>query len=229
MAQGAQQRPHQWVPDASAPPDQRAALLRLAAALRTTIDLVMDTDAGAEDLNGAAAALEQWNGALALGPRGRPLYGYAEAANATGSTPFKDNSPVSGPVNPIAPPVEMRFVDGMVVATATLGIAYEGPPGHVHGGVTSLIFDEVLGKVQGLSGTPGMTGRLVIHYRQPLPLGIELTFRGYLNRVEGRKIFTRGTVHAGHPEQLCAEAEGLFVSVPRERLTRLSSSAGAHA
>ena len=52
------------------------------------------------------------------------------------------------------------------------------------------------------------------------PLYRELTFRGRLDRVEGRKIFTSGTLHAG--EMLCAEAEGLFVSVPRERLTRLA-------
>jgi acyl-coenzyme A thioesterase PaaI-like protein len=213
---------HEWVPDAPPPEDQRTALLRLATALRTTIDLVMDTDAVATDLDGAAAALEEWNLALARHPRGRPLYGYAEAANATGPTPFKDSSPVSGPINPLAPPVDMRFEGGIVVATATLGIPYEGPPGHVHGGVTSLIFDEVLGKVQSLSGAPGMTGRLTIHYRQPTPLGIELTFRGYLDRVEGRKIFTRGTLHAGDPEQLCAEAEGLFISVPRDRLLHLA-------
>lgn len=213
---------HEWVPDAPPPPEQRAALLRLAAALRTTIDLVMDTDAVAEDIEGAAAALEEWNRALARHPRGRPLYGYAEAANAGGPSPFRDNSPVSGPVNPLAPPVDMRFDGESVVATATLGIAYEGPPGHVHGGVTALIFDEVLGKVQSLSGAPGMTGRLTIHYRRPTPLGTELTFRGYLDRVEGRKIFTRGTLHAGDPPQLCAEAEGLFISVPRERLSRLA-------
>lgn len=214
---------HEWVPDEPTPPGQRSALLRLAAALRTTIDLVMDTDAGEGELNGAAAALEEWNDALATRPRGRPLYGYAEAAIASGAAPFRDSSPVSGSINPLAPPVDMRFEDGAVVATATLGIPYEGPPGHVHGGVTALIFDEVLGKVQSLGGNPGMTGRLTIHYRRPAPLGIELTFRGYLDRVEGRKTFTRGTLHAGDPGQLCAEAEGLFVSVPRERLMRLTA------
>jgi acyl-coenzyme A thioesterase PaaI-like protein len=216
------QHHHEWVPDEAPPAEQRAALLRLAAALRTTIDLVMDTDASAGDLNGAAAALEAWNDALATGPRGRPLYGYAEAAIEGGTSPFRDSSPVSGPINPIAAPVELRIEDGVVIGTVTLGIPYEGPPGHAHGGVTALIFDELLGKVQSLGGNSGMTGRLTVHYRRPVPLGVELTFRGYLERVEGRKTFTRATVHAGDPPQLCAEAEGLFIAVPRERLTRLA-------
>jgi acyl-coenzyme A thioesterase PaaI-like protein len=192
----------------------------MAAALRQTIGLAMDTDASEDELNAAAAVLEDWNEALSGRPRGRPLYGFAEAANTGDVRAFKDSSLVSGPSNPMAPPVEMRLVEEGVLATVTLGIPYEGPPGHVHGGVTAMIFDEVLGMVQSQSGNPGMTGRLIIHYRSPTPLYRELTFRGRLDRVEGRKIFTSGTLHAG--EMLCAEAEGLFVSVPRERLTRLA-------
>ena len=47
----------------------------------------------------------------------------------------------------------------------------------------------------------------------------ELVFRGWCEKVEGRKIFTRGTVHAG--DTLCAEATGLFVSMRPELFERL--------
>jgi len=36
-------------------------------------------------------------------------------------------------------------------------------------------------------------------------------FEAWIERVEGRKIFCRGTLHAG--ERLCAEAEAIFVSL----------------
>ena len=56
-----------------------------------------------------------------------------------------------------------------------------------------------------------MTGRLTVSYRSPTPLATELRFVGWLERVEGRKIFTRGELWAG--DRLCAEAEGLFISI----------------
>ena len=56
-----------------------------------------------------------------------------------------------------------------------------------------------------------MTGRLTVNYRSPTPLETELRFVGWLERVEGRKIFTSGELWAG--DRLCAEAEGLFISI----------------
>ena len=64
-----------------------------------------------------------------------------------------------------------------------------------------------------------MTGRLIVHYRSPTPLDRELRFEAWVERVDGRKIITRGELFAG--DLLCAEAEGLFVSVDRERFRAL--------
>ncbi len=83
-----------------------------------------------------------------------------------------------------------------VEGRGTFGVAYEGPPGHVHGGFLAAAFDEVLGMAQSLTGNPGMTGTLTIRYRRPTPLLTELVFEAYVDRVEGRKIFTHGTLSA---------------------------------
>jgi acyl-CoA thioesterase FadM len=80
-------------------------------------------------------------------------------------------------------------------------------------------FDEVLGATQSLSGNPGMTGRLTVSYRKPTPLHAELRFEGRLERVEGRKIFTRGELWAG--DVMCAEAEGLFISIDPGRFAAM--------
>lgn len=80
-------------------------------------------------------------------------------------------------------------------------------------------FDEVLGSTQSLSGSPGMTGRLTVHYRKPTPLETELRFEGWLESVSGRKILTRGELYAG--DVLCAEAEGLFISIDPSRFAEL--------
>ena len=64
-----------------------------------------------------------------------------------------------------------------------------------------------------------MTGTLTIRYRRPTPLHTELRFEGVCERSEGRKIYTSGQLFAG--ETLCAEAEGLFISVGAERFRGL--------
>lgn len=67
-----------------------------------------------------------------------------------------------------------------------------------------------------------MTGRLVVHYRSPTPLHEPLRITGTFDRVEGRKIFTTGTLHAG--SRLCAEAEGLFISIDFGRFAELKAA-----
>jgi acyl-CoA thioesterase FadM len=83
----------------------------------------------------------------------------------------------------------------------------------------ALAFDEVLGIANIASGNPGMTGRLIVHYRAPTPLFHELHFRAGLDRVEGRRIMSRAQLWDG--ETLCAEAEGLFVQPRPERAAEI--------
>jgi acyl-coenzyme A thioesterase PaaI-like protein len=135
---------------------------------------------------------------------------------------FLDRSPFMGAMNPLAPPVTVQIIDGeprSVEARVTFTAPYEGPPGHVHGGLIAAVFDEILGFAQSLSGRPGMTGNLSINYRKPTPLNTELIFRGHITSIDGRKIFTTGTLHAG--DTLCCEATGIFVSMKADTMARL--------
>jgi acyl-coenzyme A thioesterase PaaI-like protein len=199
------------------PPDaQRAALHRLAAAIRRINAAMMEADAAPADLEADAELAEQLADRLESGPRHRVLWGFAESSNSGDTRAFFDNSPVFGLANPIAPPLKMTMDGTRAEATATFGIAYEGPPGHVHGGWVAAAFDEVLGMVQSASGQPGMTGTLTVKYRRPTPLYREVRFEGLLERVEGRKIFTSGRLWDG--ETLCAEAQGIFISVDFDRM-----------
>jgi hypothetical protein len=106
-----------------------------------------------------------------------------------------------------------------VIGKVRYGYAYEGPPGCVHGGIIAAAFDEVLGFAQSLSGKPGMTGTLTIRYRKPTPLDTDLVFEGWVDRIEGRKIFTVGHCRVG--DEVTAEAEGLFISVDFEKMAQL--------
>ena len=105
--------------------------------------------------------------------------------------------------------------DDGVHAWGTFGTPSEGPPGYVHGGWVALAFDEALGMANAAAGHSGMTARLTIRYRRPTPLHVPVRLDARTQRVEGRRIVTVGTLHAG--DQLTAEAEGLFVSISEDR------------
>jgi len=208
--------PSRWIPDPTPPEGQRAALHRLAAALRKTTEQLLDMDAPEEELIAAAEAAERFAARLEGYRAGRSRYGFAETATAGDTRAMFDRSPLIGLGNPVAPPLTMAAVGDHVEGTAVFTVAYEGPRGHVHGGIIAAAFDEVLGMVQSLTGRPGMTGQLSVRYRRPTPLYREVRFAGHVERLDGRKIYTAGTLHDG--TTLCAEAEGLFISVDFEKL-----------
>jgi acyl-coenzyme A thioesterase PaaI-like protein len=218
-----------WMPT---PADQltpeRVAARRLAEAARAIVERLAGTTASAAELEEVAVGVEEALAGLRAGinpegPGGER--GYAEAALATMEAHrLFERSPFSGRANPVAAPLDMAVDGQSVVGRVVCGPTYEGPPGHVHGGIIAGLFDEVLGAAQGLSGKAGMTGRLTVHYREPTPLHTELVLRAWPERADGRKIVVRGTLHAG--EVLCAEAEGLFVAVDPERLAGLAGRPG---
>ncbi len=128
---------------------------------------------------------------------------------------FVEHSPLSGRSNPLAPPMFVHLDDREdgsyeVAGTVTFGSAYEGPPGHVHGGMVAAMFDELLGFAQ-LSA--GFTGSLTVRYRKPTPLHRELAVRAWQERADGRKRIIKGTCHLDGV--LLTEAEGLFIA-PRD-------------
>lgn len=193
---------------------------RLADSMRIIIERLVATAAPTEAIIDAADELARVALAFDRMPQGSRYEGFSEAANAGGDPHASfEHSPFTGRANPLSPPITLQEIDGLVHARCVFGAAYEGPPGCVHGGYVAAAFDEVLGATQSLSGAPGMTGTLTVKYRSPTPLHEPLHFIGRLARVEGRKIFTDGTVFAG--DRLCAEAEGIFISIDPTRFRAL--------
>jgi acyl-coenzyme A thioesterase PaaI-like protein len=200
---------------------RRAAMRRLAEDARTLIEKLAGAAATDDAIERAAALMEAAAAELAgAGSKVRSYEGFAESTIAGGApNAHFDHSPIIGQANPIAPPLRVQRYDDKVVALATFGSAYEGPPGSVHGGMVAAAFDEVLGMAQSLGGSPGMTGTLTVRYRKPTPLHRELRFEGTLDRVDGRKLFTSGRCYVG--DVLTAEAEGLFISVDFSKIAAM--------
>lgn len=204
-----------------------AELRRMAGQMREIIDLMVASQAPTDLLTVAADRMGDLIAEMAKWPSGRTYEGFAESATAGGDPNATfDHSPILGLANPLSPPLEVEIEGDRVVAHVRFGAAYEGPPGCVHGGYVAAVFDELLGATQTLSGTAGMTARLIVNYRRPTPLHTDLAMEGRLVRVDGRKVFVEGTCAAADG-QVTAEAEGLFVTIDPTVLAALRSARDA--
>lgn len=110
----------------------------------------------------------------------------------------------------IPPLVFDAATENELTARLTAGRYYQGRGPALHGGVIPLIFDEFLGILMEFPGRPAVrTAYLKVDYRALTPPDTELLLTGRIERIEGRKRYVTGTLHAG--STLCAEADALFV------------------
>lgn len=203
----------------------------LAAQLRGIVEALVVAEVEPEALSESVALARRLRDRLAGRRAPRWYDGDANRGHESDGSrnAYRDQSPVRGELNPIAPPLRVEQAirpDGtpVVRGRARLGLAYEGPPRGVHGGWVAALFDDLLGGAQGLTDTRGVTATLEIKYRQLTPIDTDLRFEAWVESERGRRVVIRGTCHAG--DVLTAEARGLFVQVDFNRVAADSSSDG---
>jgi len=208
----------------SEPTAEAVAKREVAAQLRGLADAIGASGASAQQMREVAEQLSAQCAILATTAPAPEPGSPDTPASIVGMEDFRDRSPMTGLANPIAPPISLAvdLESERVVGEMKFGSAYEGAPGIVHGGFVAAAFDEVLGFVQSLGGSPGMTGTLTVRYQAPTPLPVELVLEAELSRSEGRKIFTEGRIRAG--DVITATAQGLFISVDRSRMEALAKA-----
>lgn len=186
--------------------ERQAALYRpLAQGVRELVDAVIRTEVDDDEVRAVRAEIA----ALTERLRRQQADGsYGVRFNDEGRGRAWGNA-VVGLRNAVAPPLIIEHEpSGRAWSDFHLGAAYEGPPGLVHGGVSALILDQMLGEAAGAGGKPGMTGTLTLRYRRGTPLG-DLRAEAHIDRVEGIKTYAVG--HIADAEGVTVEAEGVFI------------------
>lgn len=102
--------------------------------------------------------------------------------------------------------------NGGVASEFSVPHRFEGPPGHVHGGIIATILDEAMGKVNRRKGIVALTRHMSIDYLRPVPLATRICAVGWSVKEEGRKHFHTGEIRAMDGTVL-ARAKGVFVAV----------------
>jgi acyl-coenzyme A thioesterase PaaI-like protein len=178
----------------------------LADSVRALVDATIRTEADAatvaevkRDIDAAVSRLRE-----------RQIDGAFGVRVATDGQGISWGNAVIGVRNALAPPVHThRDESGRVSADFHLGAAYEGPPGHVHGGVSALILDHLLGEAASPDQKPRFTGSITVRYLRATPLGA-LHVEALRTRTDGVKTYCTGTI--ADAEGITVEAEGVFIT-----------------
>ena len=176
----------------------------LADAVRELVDATIRTEADDDVVAEAKRAIEAVTASLRR--RTRPL-GVSYRVNGR---PLPLGNAAIGVCNPVAPPIVVHHEgDGRCWSEFVLGSAYEGPPKLVHGGVSALVLDHMLGEAasEGLSKAR-FTGTITVKYLRGTPLG-PLRCEAWVDGNEGRKVFARGTISDSNG--VTVEADGVFI------------------
>jgi len=98
------------------------------------------------------------------------------------------------------------------VAKLRIPRRFQGPPGHVHGGIIATILDEAMGKVNKLRSVIALTRNMEVEYLKPVPLGKPLIVEGWEMRVRGRR-HTNAAEIRNEKGDVLARSKGLFIAI----------------
>lgn len=89
---------------------------------------------------------------------------------------------------------------------------HEGYPGMMHGGLITTVLDEVMARSINLLGLHGVTARLEIRFREPVPIGQEITFESVITHSYRKIIDLEGKAFL--PDgKLAAQAQARFMVI----------------
>ena len=134
-----------------------------------------------------------------------------------------------GADNPSGMHLEMRVEDGQALVDFRPSEVYQGFPGAMHGGILATILDEVMAWAIYAAGSWAVTAKMEIRYRDPGPLEGTLHGVGQVTRDRGGKTFEAEGRITADDGRIIAEATGLFMRVPVEKMRELEGFARAYA
>ena len=122
---------------------------------------------------------------------------------------------MAGRSHPCSPDLTWHTEAHQIRGTVTFSQAFEGPPGHVHGGWVAGILDHLMGMTHVHMGQPGMTSGLTVRYLKPTPLRQIIAISAVSEELDERRTQVNAEMRCG--ETITATATALFVRVDRAR------------
>ena len=189
---------------------------RLASATRALNEKLVSTDIDPEL---AAALTEKIEGLAAELSQALQVTGLVEMAKrgqrGTSDDVMGELASVGGRSHPCSPELRWQEASNRITGTVKFSQAFEGPPGHMHGGWVAGVLDHLMGMTHVRTGHPGMTGGLSVRYLKPTPLNQVIEVSAQATELNDKRTEVKAEMRFG--ETTTAKAEAIFVRVDREK------------
>ena len=103
--------------------------------------------------------------------------------------------------------------DGSIFTEVKLTLKQQGPLGHIHGGASAAILDEIIGVAIWRAGYNVAVVNLDTSFRQAIPVDTTVTVEARMTEKKGRKIYGTGEIYL--PDGTVAvSAKGVYIEAP---------------
>jgi len=194
-----------------------------AALMRRITDLMLALEHEQPEVDGLVEELRRAEAALLrrVPPDPTPRVGAAISGDGRA---YIDHARDVGAYNSCFPEYEIEVDGRRASGSVRFPIAYEGPPGIVHGGFVAVLFDCAVQHHNCDVGVAGKTTSLALRYRRPVPLLTALSFEIDRSVADDRILSTGRLLHDG---RLLCEVDAEAVAADRATLPPVSPRRGA--
>lgn len=123
---------------------------------------------------------------------------------------------VCGAQNPIGLHLDFWMDGDRVWTDFTPGVAHQGYPGVMHGGLLATILDETMGRAAALKSLWMMSAKVEVSYRLPVPLEQTLRCTARIEDLRQSRMIAVGEIVL-QDGALAVQGRGLYVRIPDER------------
>jgi uncharacterized protein (TIGR00369 family) len=121
--------------------------------------------------------------------------------------------------------LDLHLTDGRSWAELALSSRFEGWVGFTHGGIIATLLDEVMAWSLVASDNWGVTARLAVDFRRPVPVEVPIRAEGWVVRSRRRLVDTAG--HIVDPSgTVLATANAVYVAANENRKRELQARYG---
>ena len=122
--------------------------------------------------------------------------------------------------------LELHAGNGRCWTELELDRRFEGWEGIAHGGIVTTILDEVMAWALVDNDSWGVTARMQVEFKRPVPIGRRIRGEGRVVDVRRRIVRAEGVLLNAADGTVLATAEGTFVAAPADRKQALKERYG---
>jgi len=134
-----------------------------------------------------------------------------------------------GTLNTHGMQLEIHIEEGRSWTELRLEQRFEGWEGIAHGGILCTILDEVMAWSLVGADNWGVTARLAVDFKRPVPLDRTIRAEGWVTELRRRLVTTGGSIIDVVDGTLLASADALYVAATQERKRELQERYGFRA